>query len=128
MRVAHVAVLVVSLMIAAGVWVWYSRSSPGPEPGDIAQALTGPVGEAQSTASIARVQQAATAMEAFAATSGTYAGATPELLRQIDPTLDPSVTVVSATEQGYCVQAGLGNSAAHVTRPGGLAEAGPCPA
>ena len=125
-RVTHLAALVVALLIAVGIWLWYSNSSLRHEPEEVVQALTGPIARADGTAAIARAQAAASAMEAFAATSGSYAGATPELLRQIDPTLDASVTVVSATDQGYCIQAGLGGSAAHVTRPGGPAEPGPC--
>jgi hypothetical protein len=128
MRVTHFAALVAALAIAAGVWLWYSHSGAGSEAEEVVQALTSQVGRAEGTAATARAQAAATAMEGFAAVNGGYAGATPELLRGIDPTLDASVAVASATDQGYCVQAGLGDSAAHVTGPGGLAEAGPCPA
>jgi hypothetical protein len=92
------------------------------------QALTSQVGRAEGTAATARAQAAATAMEGFAAVNGGYAGATPELLRGIDPTRAPWGAVESATDRGYGVPAGVGDSAAHVTGPGGLAEAGPCPA
>lgn len=127
MRVAHLAVLVAALAIAAGAWLWFTHSDSVVSPEEAVEALTGPIGEAESTAAIARALAAAAAIESFAAENGTYAGVTPEALRRIDPTLDPSVVVI-ASDLGYCVQAGVGDAAAHVTGPGGLAQAGPCPA
>ncbi len=131
MRIAHVATLVTALVIGAAAWVWYSHWSSD-QGSAAAQAvehlLTGPTGQAGQVAALAGAQAAASAMESLAAQSGTYAGATVAALRMINPALSSSVNVVSATETGYCVQISLGDAVAHASGPGGVAQAGPCPA
>ena len=128
MRIAHLTALVVALAISAGAWVWYSHSDSRLEPQAAVQALTAQTGKAGRVAAMARAQAAASVMERFASSQGTYVGATAALLHELDPTLDASVAVVSATDVGYCVQAGLGDAVAHAAGPGGLAAQGPCPA
>lgn len=126
MRLAHLAALAVSIVLGAGAWLWYSHTNAGADPESAVQALTRDTSAATRLGALARAQAAASSMESLAAARGSYAGATAALLRGLDPTLDPSVTVVLATDDRYCVQAGLGDAIAHVAGPGGVAEAGPC--
>ena len=98
-------------------------------PGSVVEwagAAGGPLAQADQAGALARVQQAVVVAEVYAAERGTYADLTTEALRELDPTLDPSVAVVGATDAAYCVEAGYGSSAAHATGPGLLAP-GPCP-
>jgi hypothetical protein len=50
--------------------------------------------------------------------NGTYAGAT------LQPVF--GVTLVSANATSYCLQSGTGETAQHVTGPGGAPQPGPC--
>jgi hypothetical protein len=130
-RTAHLVALVTALVLGAAAWVWYSHwsSNQGSAAADILeQVMTGPTGQAGQIAALAGAQAAAAAMESFAASSGTYAGATTAVLRTMNPSLSPSATLASATDSGYCVQVSAGDSVAHASGPGGIAQAGPCPA
>ncbi len=127
MRLAHLTAAAVAIAIAAGAWLWSSGREDAPSADRVIAAVTDPIGEASRVAAFARVQAAATALEQLAARTGTYAGATVDALREVIPSLDPSVAVVTANDAGYCVQAGVGDAVAHVAGPGGAPGAGPCP-
>ncbi len=131
MKTAHLAALVTALVIGGAAWFWYAQQGSELQSDAavaVEQILTGPTGQARQVAALAGAQAAAAAMERLAAGGGGYAEATAAALRAIDPTLDSSVAVVSATQTGYCVQVSLGDAAAHASGPGGIAQAGPCPA
>jgi hypothetical protein len=89
-------------------------------------AVSGAVDRAEEAAAEVRVQQAAAAMEALAAQDGSPAGVRTVDLHAFDPSLDESVLVVSATKNGYCIQATFRSATAHATGPG-KTSSGPCP-
>ena len=74
--------------------------------------------QARSVAATASYAQAAIALEAVPAETGTYAGA--ELPASY------GVTLARADSASYCVQAGSGTAVQHVTGPGGKPAPGAC--
>jgi len=72
------------------------------------------------------VRDATTAVESYFTTNGSYAGATVEALRGIDPGLSPTVSVTQAAG-GYCVQSVVDGVAASLRGPGGgVPQPGAC--
>jgi opacity protein-like surface antigen len=68
----------------------------------------------------ANVQDGKTAMAAYFATNGSYAGATTTSLRTMQPGLSPTVGV-AATADGYCIQSVVDGVTASVRGPGSAA-------
>jgi hypothetical protein len=72
------------------------------------------------------VQDGSTAMAAYFAANGSYAGATTDALRAMQPGLSPTVSV-TATAAGYCIQSIVDGVTASVRGPGSAAPGpGPC--
>jgi hypothetical protein len=72
------------------------------------------------------VQDGSTAIAAYFAANGSYAGATTETLRAMQPGLSPTVSV-TATAVGYCIQSVVDGATASVRGPGSAAPGpGPC--
>jgi hypothetical protein len=82
--------------------------------------------QASLAAAESDVQAAVPAMEAYFSDHASYAGATPTSLRTYDPGIDPSVTVVGADAQRYCLQSTVGSETASYTGPGGAVVGSPC--
>jgi hypothetical protein len=68
----------------------------------------------------ANVQDGNTAMAAYFATNGSYAGATTSSLRTMQPGLSPTVGV-AATADGYCIQSVVDGVTASVRGPSSAA-------
>jgi hypothetical protein len=66
------------------------------------------------------VQDGNTAMAAYFAANGSYAGATADTLRSMQPGLSPTVTV-TATSAGYCIESVVDGVTASVRGPGSAA-------
>jgi len=72
------------------------------------------------------VQDGNTAISAYFAANGSYAGATTTSLRTMQPGLSPTVSV-TATADGYCIQSVVDGVTASVRGPGSAApEPGAC--
>jgi hypothetical protein len=82
--------------------------------------------EAAEQAAAANVRAAIPSMEAFYADHLTYAGATVVALREYDPGLDPSVGVMRADQDGYCIRSTVDGEVASGRGPGGTILAGGC--
>jgi hypothetical protein len=89
------------------------------------EAINSAIGEANDALALAGVQRAVVVLETVAAEQGTYEGISTELLRNVEPALDPTAVVAYSTEAGYCVQAGVDPAVAHSTGAG--PRPGPCP-
>ena len=74
--------------------------------------------QARGAAAAASFAQAAIELEAFHAQTGTYLGA------QLPASF--AATLIRADAGSYCVQAGAGAAAQHLTGPGGQPASGPC--
>jgi uncharacterized membrane protein len=66
------------------------------------------------------VQDGNTAMSAYFATNGSYAGATTSSLRTMQPGLSPTVSV-TATADAYCIESVVDGVTASVRGPGSAA-------
>jgi hypothetical protein len=66
------------------------------------------------------VQDGNTAISAYFAANGSYAGATTTSLRTMQPRLSPTVSV-TATADGYCIQSVVDGVTASVRGPGSAA-------
>jgi hypothetical protein len=66
------------------------------------------------------VQDASTAMAAYYAETGSYGGATTDVLRTMQPGLSPTVSV-TATAAGYCIESVVDGVTASVRGPGSAA-------
>ena len=91
-----------------------------------ALASDGPIDQANRTVAIARIEQAVSLAESYATQNGSYAGVSTEVLHVLDPSLDVSVVVVSASNAGYCIQAASGLAVVHAAGPGEPPADGPC--
>lgn len=101
--------------LAAGAYLFAgSAKTEGPASTQVQSA------ERQANAALgsANFQGAAAELEAYRASSGSYAGAS----------LPPSfgVTVVRADAASYCIQTGAGSAVQHEVGPGGAPQSGPC--
>ena len=108
-RALGLPALLVALCIG-GYLAVKNMQSNGPTSPPVQQAIT----HASANVAATNFQGADTAMQAFYAQSGTYAGAT----------LPPGsgVVLVRADATSYCLQAG----AEHENGPGGQVQPGPC--
>ena len=105
--------LVCSLAIVSGLWA-LSAQQAGPTSERAQQAKS----DAIEAVGQIGFQAAATVLEGFHATNGTFVGAP----------LPPAygVTLVRADTLSYCLQADIAGSVQHINGPGGAPEAGPC--
>jgi hypothetical protein len=92
---------------------------------DVTNLITSTPDTAALAVAEANASAAATVVETYRATHGGYDGATTDALRQLDPSLSSSVTVV-ATATGYCIQSVIRDVTASLRGPGGTAQAGSC--
>jgi len=105
-------------MLCALVIGGYLFSQQMRDEGPTSQGAKNLESRASAAASTANFQAGNTAMQAFFAENGTYAGA------QITPSF--GVALVRADATSYCLQAGTGATAQHETGPGGAPAPGPC--
>ena len=81
---------------------------------------------AAGTVAAENVRAGISALDTFFAANGTYDGATTEKLRELNPGLDSSVTVVWSRPDAACLQSTVENATVSVTRPNGDVINGPC--
>ena len=108
-RLVGLPMLLIALAVGGYLYATNAKSN-GPTSPPVQQAIT----QAQVNVAATNFQGADTAMQAFYAQSGTYAGAV----------LPPGtgVVLVRSDASSYCLQAGT----EHETGPGGQAQPGPC--
>jgi hypothetical protein len=88
--------------------------------------ITSTPNTAALAAAEANVRDGGTALEAYFTENGSYAGATADTLRLLQPALSPTVSV-TATAAGYCVQSVVDGAVASLRGPGGGdPQAGSC--
>jgi type IV pilus assembly protein PilA len=82
--------------------------------------------KAQATSAASDVREAVPSAEAYYSDKNTYGGMTPDLLRttydsglSTDITVAEPVNVGTGTDNGYCIQAHVGNHDAAIHGPGG---------
>jgi hypothetical protein len=105
--------LVGALALVGGL-LFVNAKQAGPTAGASQQAEQ----QAQSVTATANFAQAALALEAARAQTGTYAGA------QLPASY--GVTVARADAASYCLQAGSGTAVQHLAGPGGKPAPGAC--
>jgi hypothetical protein len=88
--------------------------------GDVSKLAVSTPDNAALAVAESNVQDGNTAMVAYFATSGSYAGATTTSLRTMQPGLSPTVSV-AATVDGYCIQSVVDGVTASVRGPGSAA-------
>jgi hypothetical protein len=105
-----------------------SRASALDELPDAAsKAITTPVGKADDALTASRLQQATRVANAYLAQNGTLATFTQDTMHELDPAIDPSVTLTWAKAVDACFQAGQGNATKHLAvSVGGAPASGPC--
>jgi hypothetical protein len=86
--------------------------------GPTAQAVTQAETEAVANVAATNFQGADTALQAWYATNGTYAGA------ELPP--GSEVTLARADATSYCIESGSGTTLAHENGPNGPVQPGPC--
>jgi hypothetical protein len=87
---------------------------------DVSNLATSTPDRAALAVAESNVQDGNTAMSAYVAANGGYAGATTSLLRTMQPGLSPTVTV-TATAHGYCIESVVDGVTASVRGPGSAA-------
>jgi hypothetical protein len=87
---------------------------------DVSDLITSTPATAALAVAEANVQDGNTAMSAYFAANGSYAGATTTSLQTMQPGLSPTVSV-TATADGYCIQSVVGGVTASVRGPGSAA-------
>jgi hypothetical protein len=87
---------------------------------DVKQLAVSTPDNAALTVAESNAQDGNTAMTAYFAANGSYAGATTTSLRTMQPGLSPTVTV-TATADGYCIQSVVDGVTASVRGPGSAA-------
>lgn len=87
---------------------------------DVSNLVTSTPDSAALAVAESNVQDGNTAMSAYFAANGSYAGATTASLRTMQPGLSPTVSV-TATSDGYCVQSVVDGVTASVRGPGSAA-------
>lgn len=93
---------------------------------DVTNLVTSTPDNAALAVAESNVQDGSTAMAAYFADTGSYAGVTTDSLRRMQPGLSPTVSV-SATADGYCIQSVVDGATASVRGPGSAAPGpGPC--
>ena len=108
-RLVGLPMLLIALAVGGYLYATNAKSN-GPTSPPVQQAIT----QAQVNVAATNFQGADTAMQAFYAQNGTYAGGV----------LPPGtgVVLVRSDASSYCLQAGT----EHETGPGGQAQPGPC--
>ena len=87
---------------------------------DVSNLVTSTPNTAALAVAELNAQDGNTAMSAYFAANGSYAGATTTSLRTMQPGLSPTVSV-SATTDGYCIQSVVDGVTASVRGPGSAA-------
>jgi hypothetical protein len=87
---------------------------------DVSNLVTSTPNSAALAVAETNVQDGNTAMSAYFATNGSYAGATTTSLRAMQPGLSPTVTV-TATADSYCIESVVDGVTASVRGPGSAA-------
>jgi len=87
---------------------------------DVSNLVTSTPDRAALAVAESNVQDGNTAMSAYFAANGSYAGATTTSLRTMQPGLSPTVSV-TATADGYCIQSVVDGVTASVRGPGSAA-------
>ena len=87
---------------------------------DVSNLVTSTPDRAALAVAESNVQDGNTAMSAYFAANGSYAGATTTSLRTMQPGLSPTVSV-TATADGYCIQSAVDGVTASVRGPGSAA-------
>ena len=87
---------------------------------DVSNLVTSTPATAALVVAETNAQDGSTVMAAYFAETGSYAGATTQSLRTMQPGLSPTVTVV-ATADAYCVQSIVDGVTASVRGPGSAA-------
>jgi hypothetical protein len=82
--------------------------------------------EAAQRTAAANVRASIPAVEAFYADNNTYAGMTMRSLRELDPGLDPTVSIGWAEGDGYCVESTVDGQTASDSGPVGSIAYGGC--
>ena len=105
------------LLVLAGCSVLLSACGAA---SDVKQLAVSTPDNAALTVAESNAQDGNTAMTAYLAANGSYAGATTTSLRTMQPGLSPTVTV-TATADGYCIQSVVDGVTASVRGPGSAA-------
>jgi hypothetical protein len=84
---------------------------------DVSNLATSAPDRAALAVAESNVQDGNTAMSAYFAANGSYAGATATSLRTMQPGLSPTVSV-TATADGYCIESVVDGVTASVRGPG----------
>ena len=105
------------LLLLAGCTVLLTACGAG---NDVSNLVTSTPDRAALAAAESNVQDGNTAMSAYFAANGSYAGATTTSLLAMQPGLSPTVTV-TATADGYCIQSVVDGVTASVRGPGSAA-------
>ena len=87
---------------------------------DVTNLVVSTPNKAALTVAESNVQDGSTAMSAYFAAKGSYAGVTTSSLQAMHPGLSPTVTV-TATADGYCIQSVVDGVSASVRGPGSAA-------
>lgn len=87
---------------------------------DVSNLITSTPDSAALAVAELNVQDGNTAMAAYFAANGSYAGATTTSLRTMQPGLSPSVSV-TATADAYCIESVVDGVSASVRGPGSAA-------
>lgn len=93
---------------------------------DVSNLVTSTPDQAALAVAETNVQDGNTAMTAYFAANGSYAGATTDSLRSMQPGLSPTVSI-TATADSFCIQSVVAGVSASVRGPGSAAPGpGPC--
>jgi len=93
---------------------------------DVSNVVTSTPDNAALAVAETNVQDGNTAMAAYFAETGSYAGATTDSLRTMQPGLSATVSVVATTDS-YCIQSVVDGVTASIRGPGSAAPGpGPC--
>ena len=87
---------------------------------DVSNLATSTPDRAALTVAESNVQDGNSAMSAYLAANGSFAGATTTSLRTMQPGLSPTVSV-TATADGYCIESVVDGVTANVRGPGSAA-------
>jgi hypothetical protein len=87
---------------------------------DVSNLVTSTPDRAALAVAETNVQDGNTVIAAYFAANGSYAGATTDSLRTMQPGLSPTVTV-AATADGYCIESVVAGVTASIRGPGSAA-------
>src|SRR5262245_9680996 len=122
-----VAIIVAIVGLCVMGWRLSKASALDELPDAASKAITTPIGMADDGLTASRLQQASAAASAYLAQNGTLATFTQAAMHELDPTIDPSVTLAWVTAADACFQAGPGSATMHLAvSAGGAPASGPC--